>query len=161
MQLTGPGVMGPPRDRDQAIRVIREAVELGVTHIDTADAYGPHVANELVTAISPNIRVGESWLRTVFLDPAEAALCPDSEKAQGGMVAAFHQSAGADVGDPRVVQIVGELSVASEAFRRAVGPARRPPLGRRDDLLLASLAAPTPASSATPAEAPTLEASDA
>ena len=48
MQLAGPQVMGPPRDRDQAIRVLREAVELGITHIDTADAYGPHVANELI-----------------------------------------------------------------------------------------------------------------
>ncbi|WP_066588576.1 oxidoreductase [Cellulomonas timonensis] len=48
MQLAGPQVMGPPRDRDQAIRVLRAAVELGITHIDTADAYGPHVTNELI-----------------------------------------------------------------------------------------------------------------
>jgi pyridoxine 4-dehydrogenase len=48
MQLAGPGVTGPPRDRDQAIAVLREAVELGVTHIDTADFYGPFVVNELI-----------------------------------------------------------------------------------------------------------------
>jgi pyridoxine 4-dehydrogenase len=48
MQLTGPGVWGPPVDRDEAIRVLRRAVELGVTFIDTADAYGPYVADELI-----------------------------------------------------------------------------------------------------------------
>jgi pyridoxine 4-dehydrogenase len=48
MQLTGPGVWGPPRDHDEAIRVLRRAVELGVTFIDTADSYGPFVAEELI-----------------------------------------------------------------------------------------------------------------
>lgn len=48
MQLAGPQVMGPPRDPAEAIRVLRAAVELGITHIDTADAYGPHVTNELI-----------------------------------------------------------------------------------------------------------------
>jgi pyridoxine 4-dehydrogenase len=48
MQLTGPGVWGPPRDHDEAIRVLRRAVELGVDLIDTADSYGPHVAEELI-----------------------------------------------------------------------------------------------------------------
>lgn len=48
MQLPGPGVLGPPADRDQAVAVLRRAVELGVTHIDTAQFYGPDVANELI-----------------------------------------------------------------------------------------------------------------
>jgi pyridoxine 4-dehydrogenase len=48
MQLTGRGVMGPPRDRDAALGVLRRAVELGVDHIDTAQFYGPDVANELI-----------------------------------------------------------------------------------------------------------------
>jgi aryl-alcohol dehydrogenase-like predicted oxidoreductase len=48
MQLAGPGVFGPPRDRDQALAVLREAVDLGVTHIDTSDFYGPFVVNELI-----------------------------------------------------------------------------------------------------------------
>lgn len=48
MRLPGPNVMGPPSDRDAALEVIRTAVELGVNHIDTADFYGPAVANELV-----------------------------------------------------------------------------------------------------------------
>jgi pyridoxine 4-dehydrogenase len=48
MQLPGPGVFGPPRDREQALTVLRRAVELGVDHIDTAQYYGPAVANELI-----------------------------------------------------------------------------------------------------------------
>ena len=48
MQLTGPGVFGPPADRDAAIAVLRTAIELGVDHIDTAQYYGPDVVNELI-----------------------------------------------------------------------------------------------------------------
>jgi pyridoxine 4-dehydrogenase len=48
MQLAGPGVFGPPKDRDAAVAVLREAVELGITHIDTSDFYGPHVTNEII-----------------------------------------------------------------------------------------------------------------
>ena len=48
MQLTGPQVFGPPRDRTDAVAVVREAVEAGVDHIDTADFYGPHVVNEIL-----------------------------------------------------------------------------------------------------------------
>ena len=48
MRLTGEGVWGPPDDRPEAIRVLRRAVELGVNFIDTADSYGPHVAEELI-----------------------------------------------------------------------------------------------------------------
>ena len=48
MQLPGEGVFGPPRDRAAAIAVLREAVKLGIDHIDTSDFYGPHVANELI-----------------------------------------------------------------------------------------------------------------
>lgn len=50
MQLAGPNVFGPPRDRDEAIAVLREAVALGITHIDTSDFYGPVVVNELIRA---------------------------------------------------------------------------------------------------------------
>ena len=48
MQLAGPGVWGPPRDRDAAIAVLREAVESGVNHIDTSNYYGPHVTNQII-----------------------------------------------------------------------------------------------------------------
>lgn len=54
MQLTGPMAFGPPQDRDAAIAVVREAVRLGMNHIDTSDYYGPHIANEIVReAIHP------------------------------------------------------------------------------------------------------------
>ena len=48
MQLAGPHVFGPPADRDGAVAVMREAVELGITHIDTSDFYGPHVTNQII-----------------------------------------------------------------------------------------------------------------
>jgi len=48
MQLAGPGVFGPPKNRDEAIAVLREAVASGVDHIDTSDFYGPHVVNEII-----------------------------------------------------------------------------------------------------------------
>jgi len=48
MQLAGPGVFGPPKDRDMALAVLREAVANGVDHIDTSDFYGPHVTNQLI-----------------------------------------------------------------------------------------------------------------
>jgi pyridoxine 4-dehydrogenase len=48
MQLAGPHVFGPPKDGQAALAVLREAIELGVNHIDTADFYGPHVTNELI-----------------------------------------------------------------------------------------------------------------
>ena len=48
MQLAGPGVFGPPKDHDAAIAVLRDAIELGITHIDTSDFYGPHVTNRII-----------------------------------------------------------------------------------------------------------------
>jgi Predicted oxidoreductases (related to aryl-alcohol dehydrogenases) len=48
MQLAGPGVFGPPKDRHVAITVLREALALGVNHIDTSDFYGPHVTNQII-----------------------------------------------------------------------------------------------------------------
>ena len=48
MQLAGPHVFGPPKDRDEAMRVLREAIEAGVNHIDTSDFYGPHVTNQII-----------------------------------------------------------------------------------------------------------------
>ncbi len=54
MRITGKGIWGPPRDHDEAIRVLQRAVELGVNLIDTADSYGPYVSEELIhEALSP------------------------------------------------------------------------------------------------------------
>jgi pyridoxine 4-dehydrogenase len=83
MQLAGPGVFGPPRDRDQALAVLREAVEAGITHIDTSDFYGPFVVNELIRqALHPypadlrivtkvGARRGENGSWRPSLDPAD------------------------------------------------------------------------------------------
>ncbi len=76
MQLAGPGVFGPPKDRAAAVAVLREAVAAGVNHIDTSDFYGPHITNQIIhEALSPypedlvlvtkvSVRRGEdgSWL---------------------------------------------------------------------------------------------------
>jgi len=75
-------------------------------------------ANRLATALSPSIRPGENRLRSVFLDPSERDLLPDWEQATGGMVASFRASLGTDADDPRIAQLVGELSLASERFRQ-------------------------------------------
>ncbi len=54
MQLAGPGVFGPPKDRGAALAVLREALASGVNHIDTSDFYGPHVTNQLIReALAP------------------------------------------------------------------------------------------------------------
>jgi hypothetical protein len=75
-------------------------------------------ANRLAQAISPNLRPGRNRLRAIFLDPEEQELYPDWEKAARGLVAGFRASVGGDVGDPGTAQLVGELSLASESFRR-------------------------------------------
>jgi len=75
-------------------------------------------ANRLATALSPSIRPGANRLRSMFLEEDERDLHPDWEHAIGGMVASFRASIGADAGDPRIAQLVGELSLASEPFRR-------------------------------------------
>src|ERR1700761_4781400 len=83
MQLAGPGVFGPPRDRAEAVAVLREAVAAGVDHIDTSDFYGPHITNEIirealhpypkdlviVTKIAARRGADGSWLPA--LSPAE------------------------------------------------------------------------------------------
>src|ERR1700733_2845189 len=71
-------------------------------------------ANSLATALSPSIRPGENRLRSMFLDPAERDLHPEWERAIGGMVASFRASIGTDNDDPRVAQLIGELSLTSE-----------------------------------------------
>jgi transcriptional regulator with XRE-family HTH domain len=75
-------------------------------------------ANPRATALSPSMRAGENRLRSMFLDPAERDLYPDWLKAIGGMIASFRASIGPDPDDPRIAQLVGELSLASEPFRK-------------------------------------------
>jgi pyridoxine 4-dehydrogenase len=88
MQLAGPGVFGPPKDRDAALAVLREAVASGVNHIDTSDFYGPHVTNQLirealhpypddlviVTKVSARRGVDGSWLPAMSREELIAAV---------------------------------------------------------------------------------------
>jgi transcriptional regulator with XRE-family HTH domain len=75
-------------------------------------------ANPLAAAISPRLRTGRNRLRDVFLDPAEQALFPEWEGATAALVAGFRDSVGTDTDDPRFIELVGELSLASARFRR-------------------------------------------
>jgi transcriptional regulator with XRE-family HTH domain len=75
-------------------------------------------ANPLAAAVSPRLTTGANRLRDVFLDPAERALFPDWERATEGLVAGFRQSVGTDTDDPRFIELVGELSLASDRFRQ-------------------------------------------
>jgi transcriptional regulator with XRE-family HTH domain len=74
--------------------------------------------NDLASALSPAIRPGENRLRSMFLDPAERDMYPDWDRAIAGLVASFRASIGTDNDDPQVAQLVGELSLASESFRK-------------------------------------------
>ncbi|WP_374006902.1 helix-turn-helix domain-containing protein [Leifsonia sp. LS-T14] len=75
-------------------------------------------ANALATALSPSIQPGRNRLRSLFLDEDERALYPDWEQATAGLIASFRASIGSDVDDPRIAQLVGELSLGSDHFRR-------------------------------------------
>ena len=78
-------------------------------------------ANALATAISPRLVVGANRILDVFLDPDERDLFIDWDIATEGLVAAFRQSVGTHVDDPRFVELVGQLSLASPRFRRLWG----------------------------------------
>lgn len=75
-------------------------------------------ANPFATALSPRLTVGANRLRDVFLDAGERALFPDWELATKGLIAGFRESVGTDIDDPRFIELVGELSLASDRFRQ-------------------------------------------
>ena len=75
-------------------------------------------ANALATALSPRLAAGANRLRDVFLDPAERAFYPDWDDATELLVAGFRESVGTDTDDPRFIELVGELSLASPRFRQ-------------------------------------------
>jgi transcriptional regulator with XRE-family HTH domain len=105
-----------PSDVPQSIRRLVTSIPLPAfvesRHFDVL------VGNDLARAVNPNLRVGENRMVSMFLDPAERALCPSYEQALTYMVASFRQSIGTDTDDPRFVQVVGELSSASDTFRQ-------------------------------------------
>jgi transcriptional regulator with XRE-family HTH domain len=108
-------------------RARRESVAVGIRQlVETVELpafvesrmFDILAANRFATALSPNLRPGENRLRSVFLDPYERELNTDWESTTGGLVASLRASLGTDVEDPRIAQLVGELSLASERFRR-------------------------------------------
>ena len=119
LALSRPSVKAP--------RVRREVVPVGIRQLLTVLGLPAFVegryfdvlaANALATTLSPRLVVGQNRLRSVFLDPEEQALHPDWERAMAGMVASFRGSVGTNTSDPHFVQLVGELAVRSDAFRR-------------------------------------------
>jgi hypothetical protein len=78
-------------------------------------------ANALATALSPRLVVGGNRLRDVFLDPAERELYRDWDEDTERLVAGFRESVGTDTDDPRFIELVGEVSLASPRFRELWG----------------------------------------
>jgi len=119
--------LAAPRTRQRPRRPRRETVPPSILHLLDVLGLPAFVegryfdvlaANSLARALSPTLRVGQNRLRAVFLDPAEQSLYPDWDDATARQVAGFRASVGSDADDPRVVQLVGELSLSSERFRR-------------------------------------------
>ena len=110
----------PRRPRREVVPVgIRQLLDvLGLPAFVESRMFDVLATNRLATALSPRIRPGENRLRSMILDAEEQDLHPGWETYIGGMVAAFRSSLGTDVDDPRLAQLVGELSLASELFRQ-------------------------------------------
>ncbi|MEV0616560.1 helix-turn-helix transcriptional regulator [Nonomuraea sp. NPDC050404] len=119
--------LGSPKPRRPRRRPRKETVPPGIAKLVATLPLPAFVegryfdvlaANPLATALSPRLVPGGNRLRDVFLDPAEQSLYPDWELVTAGLVAGFRQSVGTDTDDPRFIELVGELSLASPRFRR-------------------------------------------
>lgn len=120
--------LGAPRPRSRPRRPRRESVPAEIAQLLEVIGLPAYVegryldvlaTNPLATALQPNVRVGENRLRSMFLDPAERALLPGCPQLAPQLVAGFRARVGTDIDDPRVVELVGELSLKSEEFRQA------------------------------------------
>jgi transcriptional regulator with XRE-family HTH domain len=118
--LSAPRPAAPKRPRREVVPTgIRQLLDaLDLPAFVESRMFDVLAANRLATALSPNIRPGENRLRSLFVDDDERDLYPDWDQATGGIVAAFRSSIGTEIDDPRIASLVGELSLASEAFRR-------------------------------------------
>jgi MmyB-like transcription regulator ligand binding domain len=119
--------LAAPKPRHRQPRPKREQVTDGIRRLlDVMElpafVHGRYfdvlAGNALAAALSPNLQAGQNRIRSVFLDPAERALYPDWAAATARFVAGFREAVGRDTDDPRVVQLVGELSLSSERFRK-------------------------------------------
>jgi transcriptional regulator with XRE-family HTH domain len=107
-----------PRREDVATGIGQLLAALELPAFVESRMFDVLAANRLATALSPSIRPGQNRLRSLFLDEDEQDLNPDWKQGATGMIASFRASIGTDVEDPRIAQLVGELSLASELFRR-------------------------------------------
>lgn len=115
--VTGPDMTtGPIAKVPEGTRVLLDALDLPA--FVESRAFDVLAANDRATALSAVIRPGANRLRSMFLDDAERGLHTDWETEATAMVGEFRASVGADLGDPRVVELVEELSATSAAFGR-------------------------------------------
>ncbi len=116
MQLAGPGVFGPPKDRDTAIAVLREAVASGVDHIDTSDFYGPHITNQLIReALHPYAQNLAIVTKVGAKRGADASWSPAQSPAE--LTSAVHdnlRNLGLDVLDVVNLRVMGDVHAPSE-----------------------------------------------
>lgn len=116
MQLAGPGVFGPPKDREAALAVLGEAVASGVNHIDTSDFYGPHVTNQLIReALHPYAQDLVIVTKVGAKRGADASWNPAQSPAE--LTSAVHdnlRNLGVDVLDVVNLRIMGDVHRPSE-----------------------------------------------
>ena len=126
MQLAGPHVFGPPKDVDAAIAVLREAVALGIDHIDTSDFYGPHVTNELIRrALHPYADDLVLVTKIGFLRGPDGSWNVARSKAE--LVAAVHDNLtrlGLDALDVVNLRVGGAMGPDDSPFDEALGTMR-------------------------------------
>lgn len=120
LSLSRPRTRAASRPRRERVQVgIQQLLEvIGLPAFVEGRYFDVLASNPMARALSPTLQVGANRLRSVFLDPAERELYPDWERDIVGLVARFRISVGTTTDDPRCVQLVGELSLASEHFRR-------------------------------------------
>ena len=116
MQLAGPHVFGPPKDRDAALAVLRQAVAAGVDHIDTSDFYGPHITNQLIReALHPYAKNMVIVTKVGAKRGADASWHPAQSPAE--LTSAVHdnlRNLGVDVLDVVNLRIMGDVQKPSE-----------------------------------------------
>lgn len=105
-----------PPDRVPA-RLHQLLAVVGVPAVVESRSFDVLASNDLAVALSPRLRPGENRLRSLLLDPEEQAFQKDWTASAAGIIAAFRESIGEDVDDPRFVELVGGLSLTSGRFR--------------------------------------------
>jgi aryl-alcohol dehydrogenase-like predicted oxidoreductase len=117
MQLAGPGVFGPPKDRNAALAVLREAVAAGVNHIDTSDYYGPYITNQLIReALHPYPDNFTIVTKVGAIRGADASWNPaQSPEALASAVHDNLRNLGLDVIDVVNLRVMGDIHSPSES----------------------------------------------